>query len=199
MTPDELTQLVVFRTELPPERFVPAWEPTAAGFLRRGLATITLAGFDPQRHGGIAFVSRNSWPTGDYGRTFPSGLAADAGAGPIAVRQAGAFSVHPASHSPVAAAQPEGDLSLALIQADPSGTDDVVSTLLAALASDPSRRTVVYAAAYDAQPFQIAVTVHGPAGTGGESTDALAASLEGCPAVRGRVLLTGRELLSLPS
>lgn len=204
VTAGELTQLVAFRTDLPVDRFIPTWRPVAAGFLARGLDVITLAAFDEagQDDGaGIRLLSRNTWPAADYHRAFSGGSAADGAAGPVAVRQAGVFAVHPGGGTPVAAARPDRDLSVALLQlADPDHVDPAVEAVLAAVPADPSRDLVVYRQAHPAQRYQVAVTVHGPAGTGADSTAALRFAARACPVGVGHgAFLTGRELLSLAS
>lgn len=194
----ELTQLVVFRTDLPVDRFTATWRPFASGFLAEGLSTITLASFADDRPDGIAFVSRNTWPEAAYRRAFPGGLAADGAGGAVAAAQGGVFTVHPAGGEPVASARPDLDLSLSLLHlSDPAQCDDVVAAVLAAATADPTRHVVAYRAAHPEQRYQVAVTVHGPAGTGIGSTAALDAATAACPAVAHAVSLTGRELLSL--
>ncbi len=194
MPAPEVTQLVAFTTDLPPDRFLPRWQPFAAGFLQAGLRTITLAGFGGDS--GFAYVSRNTWPAADYRRAFPSGLAADGAAGPVSVRQAGVYSVHPASGEPVAEARPDLDLTLALVAVpDPARIADVVA---AALASASAGDVVAYRAESPAQRYQVAVTVHGPAGTGTADADALRAAFEASPVARP-MILSGRELLTLTS
>lgn len=198
MTETELTQFVVFTTALPADRFVETWRPFAAGFLAAGLGTITLASFADGVEDGIAFVSRNTWPEADYRRAFPGGLAADAGGGPVAVRQAGVFAVDPAGEQPIPTASGDQDLSLALIQLpDPSAVDAVVAAALAAVPAGGASRRVAYRGATPGQRYQAAVTVHGPSGTGAATSAALRASLAARSDVGGSIVVTGREVLSL--
>lgn len=200
MAVGELTQLVIFRTDLPVVRFTATWRPVAEGFLAAGLSTITLATFAGGSQDGVAFVSRNVWPEGDYRRAFPQGLAADGAAGAVSVTQAGVFSVHPGGGEPIATARPDRDLSMALLHlTHPAQSDAAIEAVLAATPADPSRHVVVYRGVHPAQRYHVAVTVHGPAGTGVNSTAALRAATAACPAVAHGVLLSGHELMTMAS
>ena len=199
MTDRELAQLVLFRTRLDADAFLATWRPFAAGFLAEGLGTITLAGF-PDGEDGIAFVSRNTWPEAAYRRAFPGGLAADGGGGAVAVAQGGVFSVHPAGAEPVAEARPDLDLCLALLALDDHEEADMaVAAVLAALADDPGRHVVVYRGEHASQRYHLAVTVHGPQGSGAASAAALRAATSASLGVARAVVLAGRELLSMTS
>ncbi len=196
----QLTQFVLFHTHVPRARFTALWQPTAAGFLASGLSTITLAEVAHDSAGGIAFVSRNTWPAAAYERVFPGGRAADGAGGPVTVRQGGVYSVHPDGGMPIATARPDLDLSLALLQtADLDEAGTAIADVLAGAPGEPSRHVVAYRAEHRSQRYQVAITVHGPVGSGPDSTSALMAATSACPTVIGGIFLTGRELFALPS
>lgn len=200
MSASELTQFVLFHTDMPTARFTDLWQPSAAKFLARGLRTITLAQIAHCSGGGIAFVSRNTWPVAAYERAFPGGLATDGAGGPVAVRQGGVYSVHSDVGIPIATARPELDFSLVLLQtADLDEAGTVIAHVLAGAPRQPSRHVVAYRGEHRSQRYQVAITVHGPVGSGPDSTSALMASASACPTVTGGIFLTGRELFALPS
>lgn len=200
MAASQLTQFVLFDTDMSRARFTGLWQPTAAGFLARGLSTITLAEVAHGSSGGIAFVSRNTWPTAAYGQSFPGGLAADGAGGPVTVRQGGVYSVHSDGGMPIATARPDLDLSLVLLQtADLDEAGAAISDVLAGAQRGPSHHVVAYRGEHRSQRYQVAITVHGPLGSGPDSTSALMASTSACPTVIGGIFLTGRELFALPS
>lgn len=176
----DLTQFVVFRTDLAADRFLATWRPIASTFLAAGLETITLAAFDPAAHDGIGFVSRNTWPEEAYRRYFGDGGATDGGGGPVVVEQAGVFTVAPGSPAPVAAARPDTDLTLALLPTRGHGP------------AHPDDRAVVYRGARPDQRFDAAVMLHAPPGSGTTDAERLRAGLR-----PGAVVLSGVEVLSL--
>lgn len=210
VTAGELTQLVAFHTDLPADRFTSTWRPVASGFLAQGLGTITLAEFAAARGAGPdggagpgtaapRFLSRNTWPEPAYRRAFPDGLAADAGGGPVAVRQAGVFTVHPAGGRPTATARPDRDLGITLLRlTDPARADSALDALAAALPTDPAHEVVLYRGVHPAQRFHVAVTVHAPAGGGADIAEALRCAVRACPVdTAPGLFLSGRELFSL--
>lgn len=201
-----LTQFVAFSTSSPVDESVPRWRPVASSFLRSGLRSVILAAVsDFSVHGGprIAFISRNSWLAIAYRAEFPTGLAAEAAFGGVAVTQPGVFHALTANPEPDEQSQPQRDLVLALVTLDRASADYGRHTrmlregLTQTLRDDDE--VIVYSrdSSTRPQPVDLVVSVYSPEGAGRGTLDAVTSVIQASVDTERVALLAGREVLTL--